>query len=144
MLHIINNINDPFIDLIQDDPVRPNISAFDRLGSNKEVLVSLDSNNQPLAVVCVSYQHQVPHDIEDLFYEGVEPNIAIFYTIWSYSKGAGRDMIFLARDHITANWPNVQRFVTLSPTTEMARKFHLANGANIFRVNDNSVNYEYA
>jgi hypothetical protein len=25
----------------------------------------------------------------------------------------------------------------------MARRFHLKNGANVFRVNDESVNYEY-
>jgi len=39
--------------------------------------------------------------------------------------------------------PNVKRFVTLSPPTELARRFHIRNGANIFRVNEQSVNYEY-
>jgi hypothetical protein len=33
--------------------------------------------------------------------------------------------------------------VTLSPKTDMARKFHLKNGAKIFRENEETVNYEY-
>jgi hypothetical protein len=33
--------------------------------------------------------------------------------------------------------------VTLSPKTEMARKFHLKNGAEVFRENPDTVNYLY-
>jgi hypothetical protein len=33
--------------------------------------------------------------------------------------------------------------VTLSPKTEMARRFHLKNGAIIFRENIETINYEY-
>jgi len=37
----------------------------------------------------------------------------------------------------------VKRFITLSPQTEMARRFHLRNGAVVLQVNTTSVNYEY-
>jgi hypothetical protein len=33
--------------------------------------------------------------------------------------------------------------VTLSPKTEMARKFHTSNGAKTLKENDETVNYEY-
>ena len=76
----------------------------------------------------------------------IKPNIdntAIFYTIWSYKPGAGRQLIFDSVQYIKSNKPNISRFVTLSPKTEMARRFHLKNGAIIFRENIESINYEY-
>ncbi len=141
MLHVIRDINDPLIHLIADDPVRPHIPAEQRIGPNKEVLVTLE-DGKPTAVVCVSYQHDVPEDESGLI-SCNSPLAAIFYTIWSYSPGAGRSMIFTARDHVLANHPTVTRFVTLSPQTNMAKKFHLRNGAVVFRENATSVNYEY-
>jgi hypothetical protein len=44
---------------------------------------------------------------------------------------------------IKEQYPSVTRFVTLSPKTNMARRFHLKNGAIVFRENDDTVNYEY-
>ena len=37
----------------------------------------------------------------------------------------------------------LKRFVTLSPKTELAKRFHLKNGAIVYRENDETVNYEY-
>jgi hypothetical protein len=39
--------------------------------------------------------------------------------------------------------PEVTTYVTLSPKTEMARKFHLKNGAEVFQENETTVNYLY-
>jgi len=44
---------------------------------------------------------------------------------------------------IQEQFENIKRFVTLSPKSEMAKKFHLKNGASIFRENEDTVNYEY-
>ena len=52
-------------------------------------------------------------------------------------------MVLTVAKHIKETKP-VNRYVTLSPQTEMARKFHLANGATVLQVNSTSVNYEYA
>ena len=38
---------------------------------------------------------------------------------------------------------HLNRLVTLSPLTEMARKFHLNNGAVEVQVNENTQNFEY-
>jgi hypothetical protein len=141
MLHVIRDTLDPLVSLIADDPVRPNIPVEQRIGLGREVLVTIEGS-KPTAVVCISYQNLIPTDESELVGSNA-PSAAIFYTIWSYAPGAGRDMIFAARDHIRANWPTVKRFVTLSPQTEMARKFHLRNGAVVFRTNATSVNYEY-
>lgn len=142
MLHVITDVNDPLIELLKDDPVRPEISAGDRVGTHKEILVTL-ADDKPTAVVCVSYQDHIPEDVDGLVSHSSTEDVAIFYTIWSYALGAGRDMIFKAREHVEQTRPTVKRFVTLSPPTEMAKKFHLRNGAKVFRINDGTVNYEY-
>jgi hypothetical protein len=141
MLHVIRDINDPLVKLIADDPVRPHIPVEQRINANKEVLVTLE-DGIPTAVVCISYQSAIPEDESGLLSDD-DPTVAIFYTIWSYSPGAGRAMIFAARDHIQTTRSTVSRFVTLSPQTDMARKFHLRNGAVVLRENATSVNYEY-
>jgi len=68
---------------------------------------------------------------------------AVFYTIWSYKPGAGRDLIIAAQKSIEAEFPRIQTYVTLSPKTEMARRFHLKNGAREFRENISTINYIY-
>lgn len=141
MIHIINDINDTLIDLIKDDPVRPEISADNRVSDNKEILVLIEDET-PSAVVCVSYQNTVPKTTDELVGED-NPNIAIFYTIWSYKKEAGKRLLFAAKEYIKDNKKTVSRFVTLSPQTEMARKFHIGNGAFELSYNETSVNYEY-
>ena len=141
MIYVINQLSDPFINVIKDDPVRPDISAEQRVGPNKEILVEMQ-NGKPAAAVCVCYQNFVPSSVAELN-ACDDYTVAVFYTIWSYQPGAGRRLVFLARDYILENRKAVQRFVTLSPQTEMARKFHIQNGAFELRVNTDTVNYEY-
>ena len=87
MIHVINNVNDPLISLVKDDPVRPEIPAEDRVTNNKEILVLIEDDT-PSAAVCISYQNSVPTKTDELIGED-DPTIAIFYTIWSYKKEAG-------------------------------------------------------
>lgn len=143
MLYVIKSLSDPFLAYIKDDPVRPEIPIDFRVSKDNEVFV-LKHNQEPQAIVCVAYRDFVPKDVSELFKESAKSDVAIFYTIWSYRPGAGRDLIIEARKQLPKTRPEVRKFVTLSPQTEMARRFHLKNGATIFRENSNSVNYEYA
>jgi hypothetical protein len=128
--------------LVTDDPVRPEIPLQDRIGPNAEILVARQGG-EPAAVVCVRYCPEVPATVDQLLDYAVGGSVAVFYTIWSYKPGAGARLIFQAREHVMATRPHVSRFVTLSPTTEMARRFHIKNGAVVFRSNADTVNYEY-
>lgn len=143
MLVVVNSLEHPYLNLIKDDPVRPEIRPEDRVGSNREVLV-LEENGKAVAVVCVSYQDFIPTLVSQLIPSQTEPQTAIFYTIWSYQPGAGRSLIMQAREYIQLQRPSVSRFVTLSPKTELARRFHLKNGALVLQENEETVNYEYA
>jgi hypothetical protein len=143
MLHIINNLQDEFLRLLKDDPVRPEIPAEQRVNSNSQIFVLKNDANEPLAVTCVKFLADIPESVTDLADTVVNTNTAVFYTIWSYAAGAGRELITQARSQIEQDHPEVKTFVTLSPKTEMARKFHHKNGATTYRENADSINYLY-
>ena len=144
MLHIITTLTDPLLALIADDPVRPEIVREFRVSESSEVIVDQDEYGKPTAVVCVLYRDSVPRSQEELLeFASYEPSVAVFYTIWSYQPGAGRKLIVAARKHIQSSRSNITKYVTLSPPTEMARVFHLRNGAQVLNINEDSVNYSY-
>jgi len=143
MLHLIKTITDTFIDFLQQDPVRPHIPNSVRVGENRDIFVARKEDQTVKAITCVSYQRTVPTGESELFEQCDNPEVVVFYTIWSYEPGAGRALIFEARDWIQQNRPEIKRFVTLSPPTEMARRFHIKNGAQVYRQNPDTVNYEY-
>lgn len=143
MIQTIKTITDQFLSFLLDDPVRPNIPHSERVGENKDIFVLRGEDDKVMAITCVSYQENVPTSEADLFEKCSNPHVAVFYTIWSYAPGAGRALIFDAVKYIKETNPNIERFVTLSPKTETAKKFHIRNGAIIFRENEETTNYEY-
>jgi hypothetical protein len=143
MLHLIKSISDQFVDFISQDPVRPNIPKAERIGENRDIFVKRNADDTVSAITCVSYQNSIPTTEGGLFEITSNPDVVVFYTIWSYAPGAGRDLIFEARNWILENRPEIKKFVTLSPKTEMARRFHIKNGASVYRINEETVNYEY-
>ena len=143
MLHLIESLTDKFFELIYQDPVRPNVPHVDRIGANKDIFVFRDEDDKVKALTCVSYQSSIPTKESELFETTDDPSIAVFYTMWSYVPGAGRALIFDAVRHIKETRPEITRFITLSPKTEMAKRFHTKNGAGVYRENDETVNYEY-
>jgi len=144
-LHTITTLSDPLLELIRDDPVRPEIPKEFRVSEGCEVFVLLDEQYaKPQAVVCAAYKDSVPKDVLSLWVpnQGV-PTVAVFYTIWSYAPGAGRRLIQAACGRIKTYRDNITQYVTLSPPTDMARSFHIRNGADVLSVNSDTVNYQY-
>jgi hypothetical protein len=142
MIVYIDNLENQYIKHVQDDPVRPEIPAEFRVDVNRFVLAEADGDTVR-AMVCISLQDSVPVSVSELGYTGIDIQAAIFYTIWSYSPGAGAKLLLDAVSEIQHRYPEITRFVTLSPKTLLARKFHLRNGAVILRENQDTVNYEY-
>jgi len=125
---------------INNDPVRPHISKEWRTKQGREVYVLL-REQEIAAVICVAYTEEVPTNESDMEFAG--KNCAIFYTVWSYRHGAGRDIVNGVAKLIKKQRPWVKRFVTLSPLTEMARRFHTRNGAKFIGKSDTCQNFEY-
>jgi hypothetical protein len=125
--------------ILLDDPVRPNISPRRRIGLSREVLMWLE-DREICAVLCVCFQGTLPIKESELFADDKRVDIAVLYSIWSYKTGCGSKLVRAFQDSQPAI---VKRIVTMSPKTEMARQFHLKNGANVLQTNKTTVNYEY-
>ena len=144
MLHLVHTLSDPLCALIRDDPVRPEIPIEFRVSECSEIIVLQDLYGKPTAAVCVLYRDSIPRSCSELLeFDSLDPTVAVFYTIWSYQPGAGRKLIVAARADIQTRRPSINKYVTLSPPTDMARVFHLRNGASVLNVNVDSVNYHY-
>jgi len=147
-MNIIATVKDHKNDLcrfFKDDPVRPHIPLMWRVTcGNYAYFLLNETATSVCAATCLTFCGDVPIDESCIVHDKqFDPTIAVFYTIWSYQKGCGRELITRACDEIKKVNPKITRFVTLSPPTEMARKFHLSNGAIELRNNIKTINYEY-
>lgn len=142
MLHTITTITDELETLIKDDPVRPEIPVTKRVNSNSRIYMLRDGD-QTQAVTCVKFLTTIPEAVDDLVEMVGSATCAVFYTIWSYTAGAGRELIVETQKSIREEFPSIDTYVTLSPKTEMARRFHLKNGAGVYRENSDTINYIY-
>jgi hypothetical protein len=141
-LYHIRELTDPLVSLIKDDPVRPHIPLEQRVNDTAEILM-LKAGEQVLAATCMAWLKDIPEDEQDLIDMDKTRDTAVFYTIWSYSPGAGQQLIKAAADWLRQDYPDIKAIVTLSPQTKMAERFHLKNGATVRRQNQTSVNYQY-
>ena len=142
MLYTITTINEEIKTLLQDDPVRPEIPINQRINSNSRIYLLKDGDCTQ-AVTCVKFLGSIPAAVDDLVDLVGSATTAVFYSIWSYAAGSGSSLLHAAQKSIEAEFPGIESYVTLSPKTEMAKKFHLKNGADIYRENLDSVNYIY-
>ena len=144
MLTFIRDLASPILEFIKDDPVRPDIPVEFRVSGTRFVSsITDDETQKPKAIVCVSLSDFIPTSVDELMQEAASPKAAIFYTIWSYVPGAASELLAETVKRIKEQYPEVERFVTLSPKTEMARKFHHRNGAVTLQENSDTINYEY-
>jgi hypothetical protein len=134
---------------IEKDIVRPEYDRNFRIGSNREVFGWGEESNYA-SLCCIAYCSEIPTTMKELeddtsIISPHKSDIAVAYTIWNNSdtvKGAGRSLILALQEYFSFD-RNIMRLVTLSPLTEMAKKFHLSNGAKLLQTNSESYNFEY-
>lgn len=126
------------------DPVRPELDVEFKTAPGRSVCGLLGNDGCWKAFLCYALTTAVPRDVkelEELTDEG--GSILVPYTVWSYEKGAGRLIIDRVLTCVRELAMGIDRVVTLSPLTDMARKFHLRNDAAELQVNETTVNFEY-
>ena len=143
----------PWIDC-SEDPVRPDLDLSFRQAYGRKIFGLRDEEKDIAAIICFAFTNQVPKTIEEMdalskdaamqaiHRAGVQGSIAIAYTVWSKKKGGGRAIVNEVYKMIKRS-SHLNRLVTLSPLTDMARNFHLKNGAKELQVNEKSQNFEY-
>lgn len=145
---MIKEADESILPFLSDDPVRPNIPHHLRLADKNKVFCYYESEDDttPKAIVCAAFRDYVPTKEDDILEskDSEKGTILTLYTIWSYAAGAGRNLVFELMDHVKVSLNEIERIVTLSPKTEMARRFHMKNGAVELQENDTTINYEYS
>ena len=142
------------VELCESDPVRPNIPIGWRVAKGSREVYYIESPGpesptfQTDSVLCLAYLNDIPINEDELLSFSHGNKFAIFYTVWSNTKGMGRQIIMdtmkLIRDKNIHNWDKWDiRYVTMSPKTKMARDFHLRNGAELIQKNPTTYNFEY-
>ena len=136
-----------------EDPVRPELDNIFRTSYGRKIY-GVKYKNEIHAVMCFAFTNKIPKSVKDLdllsrdaFLQSAQRDqnvgkIAIAYTVWSKKKGGGKLIVKEVFKMIKKS-NHLNRLVTLSPLTEMARNFHLKNGAIEVQVNEETQNFEY-
>ena len=132
-------------DLWKDgDPVRPELGVSFKTYPGREVFGLRDESGEYVAFCCVARTLQVPWDIMSLSsFTANDGTVYVPYTVWSLKKGSGKAIINALLDKVRTSEEDIRRVVTLSPRTDMARNFHLRNGAKEIAVHVVTANFEY-
>ena len=135
------------------DPVRPELDNEFRTSYGRKIY-GVKYKDEIHAVMCFAFTnivHKSVHELDtfsrDAFLQSATRDqnvgkIAIAYTVWSNKKGGGKLIVKEVYKMIKKS-NHLNRLVTLSPLTDMARNFHLRNGAEEIQVNDDTQNFEY-
>ena len=138
---------------ISEDPVRPELDNEFRTGYGRKIY-GVKYKGEICAVMCFGFTNEIPKTVNELDLMTKDAylqstlrdqkigQIAIAYTIWSKKKGGGKLIVKEVFKMIKQS-NHLNRLVTLSPLTKMARNFHLNNGAIELQVNEETQNFEY-
>ena len=136
-----------------EDPVRPELDNKFRTSYGRKIY-GVKYQNEIHAVMCFAFTNKIPKSVKDLdlmskdaFLQSAQRDqkvgkIAIAYTVWSKKKGGGKLIVKEVFKMIKKS-NHLNRLITLSPLTDMARNFHLRNGAIEIHVNESTQNFEY-
>ena len=137
----------------KEDPVRPELNNVFRRSYGRKIF-GVKYKREIHAVMCFAYTNEIPKSIEELDIMSQDAHlqstlrgqnvgkIAIAYTVWSKKKGGGKLIVKEVFKKIKKS-NHLNRLITLSPLTDMARNFHLRNGAIELQVNSETQNFEY-
>ena len=138
---------------IKEDPIRPELDLKFRTNYGRKIF-GVKYKKEICAIMCFGFTNEIPKTVKELdlmtkdaFLKNTLTDqkvgqIAIAYTIWSKKKGGGK-LIVKEIFKMIKKSNHLNRLVTLSPLTEMARNFHLNNGAIELQVNQETQNFEY-
>jgi len=137
----------------KDDPVRPELDVVFRRSYGRKIY-GVKYKKEIYAIMCFGFTNEVPKTVKELdlmtrdaYLKSAQRDqkigkIAIAYTVWSKRRGGGKLIVKEVFKMIKKS-NHLNRLITLSPLTEMARNFHLNNGALELQVNEETQNFEY-
>jgi len=136
-----------------EDPVRPELTNKFRTEYGRKIY-AVKYKKEICAIMCFGFTNDIPKTVEELNLMTKDAHlqsalrdqnvgkIAIAYTIWSKKKGGGKLIVKEVFKKIKQS-NHLNRLITLSPLTDIARNFHLHNGAFELQINETTQNFEY-
>tara|TARA_B100001093_G_scaffold272265_1_gene260232 strand:+ start:388 stop:903 length:516 start_codon:yes stop_codon:yes gene_type:complete len=137
----------------EEDPIRPELDNDFRTSHGRKIY-GVKYKNEICAIMCFGFTNDIPKSLDELDLMTKDAHlqsirrdqkvgkIAIAYTVWSKKKGGGKLIVKEVFKKIKKS-NHLNRLVTLSPLTDMAKNFHLRNGAIELQVNKETQNFEY-
>ena len=125
-----------------EDPIRPELDIKFRTSYGRKIFGVKYTNEIPRTIEEFDLMTKDAHLQSASWRSKNVGKIAIAYTVWSKKKGGGKLIVKEVFKKIKKS-NHLNRLITLSPLTEMARNFHLRNGAKELRVNEKTQNFEY-
>lgn len=134
---IISNIQPEFetawIDLLKQDPVHPVSEKKDllrRLGSDR-IIYAMVIDGKPVAMLQVALTTSAPLTAAELWNKKEQEGpfmYAVFYSVFRLAdadnvKGGVSDIIFGAANDLHERFPEIAKFITLSPIPSLRKSF---------------------
>lgn len=134
---IISNVQPEFetswIDLLKQDPVHPVSEKKDllrRLGSDR-IIYAMVIDGKPVAMLQVALTTSAPLTATELWHKKEQEGpflYAVFYSVFRLAdadnaKGNVSDIIFGAANDLHERFPDIGKFITLSPIPSLRKSF---------------------
>ena len=138
---------------IKEDPVRPELDVVFRRSYGRKIF-GVVYKKEICAIMCFGFTNEIPTTVKELdlmtrdaYLKSAQRDqnigqIDIEKKKRKKKKGGGKLIVKEVFKMIKKS-NHLNRLITLSPLTDMARNFHLKNGAIELKVNEETQNFEY-
>lgn len=120
-----------WLELVKEDPIHPLIPVEKRITGSRTILVMVDDEDTPEAILCVKMGDRLPQSMRFVMGDqksddiSHRPKYAILYSVFRLKqttvKGAGALIIKLVKEYYRAK--SIKRFYTLSPIPDLTQRF---------------------
>lgn len=129
--HISEEFNQEWIKLVLHDPVHPvdETKNLDRRFAADRLVYYMLDGSTPVALIQVALYNEMPKSARQIWTDPITEGpytFAVFYSVFKLPdlpplKGLAESLIYAAAKSVKAAYPEISRFVTLSPIPTLAK-----------------------
>ena len=134
----------------EEDPIRPELDNKFRTSYGRKIY-GVKYKNEICAIMCFGFTNEIPKTVKE---QDLMTKDAHLQSIRRDQKVGKINCLYMVKEERWINLllkkyskikksKHLNTLITLSPLTDMARNFHLRNGAIELQVNNETQNFEY-
>lgn len=130
--HLSQNFDQHWRNLVLHDPVHPpdELKTVDRRFADDRLVYFMLDNMTPVALIQVALYNEMPKSAREIWTDSVSAGpytFAVFYSVFKLPdlpplKGLAENLIYAAARSVKNLYPEITRFVTLSPIPTLAKQ----------------------